>query len=121
MQPGEIIPREIDRLIAERMMGWTNLSLAGTRFGTTPQGRVHRIVPQYSTDISAAWEVVEQLRLLGYQGGIDWARPEPGYECAFWSSSISPYEKQSSRAETAPMAICLAALKVIGVSIELGD
>lgn len=119
MQSVKIIPREIDRLIAERVMGWTNVSGVGTRFGTTPEGKVHAIVPQYSTDMSAAWEVVEKLRLLGYQGGIDWARPESGYKCAFGASLIPPHQRQSSRTETAPLAICLAALKVMGVSIEL--
>ncbi len=119
--PIKITPREIDRLIAEQVMGWTNLSVAGNRFGTTPEGKVHRIVPPYSTDMSAAWVVVEKLRLLGYRGGIDWARADSEYECYFEASPILS-ERQSSRAETAPMAICLAALKVIGVvSVELGD
>lgn len=119
MQSVKIIPREIDRLVAERVMGWTNVSVEGTRFGTTPEGKVHAIVPQYSTDMSAAWKVVERLRLLGYQGGIDWAT-ESGYECAFGSSPIPPYEGQSFSTETAPLAICLAALKVMEVSVELG-
>ncbi len=109
--------REIDRLVAERVMGWTNLYLEGSRFGTTPEGKSHRIVPQYSSDMSAAWEVVERLRHSGYEGGIDWTRPELGYECAFWSSPIPPDEMQPSRAETAPLAICLAALRGMGVSI----
>ena len=116
----KITPREIDRLIAEQVMGWTNLSVAGNRFGTTPEGKVHRIVPPYSTDMSAAWEVVEKLRLLGYRGGIDWARPDSEYECYFGASPIPISERQSFKEETAPRAICLAALKVIGVSVELG-
>jgi len=101
-------------------MGWTNLHLEGARFGTTPEGKAHRIVPQYSTDMSAAWEVVEKLRQSGYQGKLDWAKPELGYECAFWLSPIPLDEIQSPKVQTAPLAICLAALKVIGVSIELG-
>jgi len=121
MQTVKLTPREIDRLIAERVMGWTNLSMIGNRFGTTPEGKTHRIVPQYSTDVSAAWEVVEKLRQSGYQGGINWAISELGYECAFVEALHSPDERQTSRAETAPLAICLAALKVIGMSaIEPG-
>lgn len=115
MQPVNITLREIDRLIAERLMGWTNLSLTGSGFGTTPEGMPHRIIPRYSTEISAAWEVIEKLKLLGYQGRIDWAKPEPGYECAFGASPFT-YEMQFSSAETASLAICLAALKIIEVS-----
>lgn len=115
MQLVKITLREIDRLIAERVMGWTDLSVTGNRFGTTPEGKPHRIIPQYSTEISAAWEVIEKLRFLGYQGGIDWARPEAGYECSF-GSSLPPDQRPSSQAETAPLAICLAALKVMGIS-----
>lgn len=114
----KVAPREIDRMIAERVMGWTNLSITGTPFGTTPEGKVHRIVPPYSTDMSAAWEVVERLRLLGYQGGMNWARSRSGYECTFESLPISPDERRFSKAETAPLAICLAALQVIEVPIE---
>jgi hypothetical protein len=120
MQSVKITLRDIDRLIAERVMGWTNLSVTGSRFGTTPDGKPHRIIPQYSTEISAAWEIVEKLRLSGYQGGLEWAKPEPGYECAFGSLPFPLDEKQFSWAETAPLAICLAALKVMEVPIELG-
>ncbi len=121
METLTLTKREIDRLVAERVMGWTNLYGAGTRFGTTPEGKSHRIVPPYSTDMSAAWEVVERLRKSGYQGKIDWARPELGYECIFWSSPVPPTEMQLPRAETASLAVCIAALKVMGVLIELGN
>jgi len=118
MQTINCAPREIDRLIAEQVMGWTNLSVAGTRFGTTPEGKSHSIVPQYSTDLSAAWEVVEKLRQVGYQGGINWSDSEPEYECAFGSSNVPPHERQSCRAETASLAICLAALQIVGIPIS---
>jgi len=99
-------------------MGWTNLSVVGSCFGTTPEGRMHRIVPPYSTDMAAAWEVVEKLRRLGYQGGIHWtSSSEAEYECGFGSSLIPPEARQPCKAETAPLAICLAALQVMEVSI----
>ena len=119
METTQFTKREIDRLIAERVMGWTNLYAQGARFGTSPKGKSHSIIPPYSTDMSAAWEVVEKLRQSGYQGKLDWATPELGYECYFWSSSLPPNEMQCPRTQTAPLAICLAALKVMGVSIEL--
>ena len=77
--------RELDALVAEKVMGWQRfpyvLPGAGQhvdgdvveRWGATtvtvnycPPGRVHvstiRTVPFYSTSIDAAWTVVEKLR-----------------------------------------------------------
>lgn len=40
--------RELDELIAEQVMGWVSF-------------RIGHLIPNYSTDISAAWEVVENI------------------------------------------------------------
>ena len=76
--------------------------------------------PAYSTDIRAAWEVVEkmaegegwQLSLNGPIGG--WRA-----ECTWWGCSIPLIGVRKNlhhkaEAATAPMAICLAALKAKG-------
>ena len=63
-----------------------------------------RVVPEYSTDIAAAWEVVEKLRPTGPKLSIHAARL--GYDVEYgpgWFVS----------APTAPLAICRAALKAI--------
>lgn len=59
-----------------------------------------------SRDIRAAWEVVEKL-----QGGLRFElrrRPDGGFWAYFG-------EELSAEADTAPHAICLAALKAVGV------
>lgn len=64
-------------------------------------------IKPYSTDISAAWEVVERLDGT-YEPTIE--RHGPGWTA--WFDSASAW------AETAPHAICLAALKACGVDIN---
>ena len=60
--------REIDALVAEHVMEWTNLiTITGDPkpipfiIGTAPGTKGHLPIPEYSTDISAAWEVVKEL------------------------------------------------------------
>lgn len=71
--------REIDCLIAEKVMGWTdvgrheNCTACHGRSGHTefvphglPPSYTHRQqVPHYTLDIAAAWQVVEKLRQKG--------------------------------------------------------
>ncbi len=88
---------ELDRIVAERVMGLTDASDDDYRAW------------QPSTNIAHAWEVVERLRPTGARliltdYGPDWdavfRRSDDTYECA--------------QADTAPLAICLAALRAVG-------
>lgn len=82
---------ELDRLVAERVMGW----------GPCTGVDLEQWHP--STDIAHAWEVVERVR-----GGIGFSiqRCEMlGWLCWFRSASDNV-----ARADTAPLAICRAAL-----------
>lgn len=71
----------------------------------------------YSSDIAAAWLVVEAMRARGYsfEVGCNPDRKKTGYESTFWE----PYEKGKmvrmweAEADTAPVAICRAALKAL--------
>jgi hypothetical protein len=68
-------------------------------------------LPEYSSDIAMAWTVVEHLQTLSAQGDIH-------IECleGMWSVSScyeSSWEKWS-HADTAPLAICRAALAAVG-------
>lgn len=111
--------REIDALVAEKVMGWTH--------HVTPMGRVwHRhdgdphsnayvgddeAIPHYTEIISATWLIVEKFHWFAltkhtYERGIE-------YEASFPPRPVEP-----SRANTAPLAICLAALKAVGVKVE---
>lgn len=122
--------RELDALVAEKVMGLrvkrnriTGLMTVDPDSGNTERGLhpVASIVPplhRYSTDISAAWEVVEKivsltcdesfhLDSLGFDGE-EW-------RCILWQ--INDEKSWSLRvvgeAATAPEAICLAALKAV--------
>ena len=75
-------------------------------------------VKDYSGDISAAWEVVEKVTpthpnfVLVYWVDSKAAYWQAGFDCEFEESWT--YEATS---ETAPHAICLAALRAVGVEI----
>jgi len=66
-------------------------------------------VPNYSTDIAAAWEVVVKLKMAVETDGSLWRAGTklPGHGNLYWN--------ETEEAHTAPLAICLAALKTIGV------
>lgn len=103
--------RKIDALIAEHVMGFKiyedhtmNKPCVDTLFN----------IPNYSTDISAAWGVVEKVGCIrAGESTVDcfslnhW--PE-GYEVEWGFEPVT--------AKTAPMAICLAALKAKGVEVS---
>lgn len=126
--------RELDALLAEKIFGCKvdreKRFYEVTMFCGCP-GRQHdsdsdRVegIPWYSTDIAAAWQVVDHVRYSVRNGRFVVRAPE-GPAPAYWSAG---YEDTSSEpgygdsihhwlveGETAPHAICLAALRVIGV------
>ena len=72
-------------------------------------------IPHYSTDISAAWEVVEKLMEKKFSDG----RPEQqlclnGHGAPKWQAWFHPNTETLSFGDTAPHAICLSALKAVG-------
>lgn len=119
MKPG----RELDALVAEKVMGWNRLGRDGpSLFGTPPRhrttddlsgtgtGQWH--VPRYSTDIAAAWEVVERLDMLGSDG------PEGGLVLLRSGDVYMLQDEVGIHYESAPTAqhaICLAAIKAVVV------
>lgn len=124
MKPG----RELDALIAEKVMGWIPyeperaFAYPGWH---TPDGEFLNIarLPPYSTDITAAWEVVDKLKLAvvpidetkwwaGKMG--DHGHDEDPLTSDTWVEQAMRDGKHGRIADTAPHAICLAALKVMG-------
>lgn len=122
LKPG----RELDALVAEKVMGqrtiWfgregdKSLMLARTielneelrergemMFGYPGEGDV----PHYSTDIEAAWEVVETLKLLGIEVKFVGSWADKPWYCRLRDDAFE-------FGDTAPHAICLAALKAVG-------
>lgn len=123
MVPG----RDLDKIIAEKVMGWTNChevdsAHAGTLLQGVKPGEIPSIytgavretyVPNYSTKIEAAWEVVEMFKEKGdYKIEIS-AYPKDKLWTikAFHREGLS--KSCTTSAETLPHAICLAALKSI--------
>ena len=85
--------RDLDYLIAEQVMG-INIFILHTM----------NDIPRYSTDIAAAWEIVEKLRLaiLPMSNGQ-------------WAAALNDDKEfvPGFIADTAQYAICLAALKAV--------
>ena len=111
--------REVDALVAKEVFGcqveyWED---DGTPYcgckdkehkWYDPRGCACRL-KYYSTEIEAAWEVVEKLRCEEMELRITYINQ---WACSFSHGRVSPV--YSVEADTGPMAICLAALKAVG-------
>ena len=133
---------ELDAMVAERVMGWVwkddPLHPEEAPFLVSPDGADcwHRSgigrLPAYSTDIDAAWGVVEKLgesrgngqRHYYVEIAHDTRHGDPSIEGYTCTIEVSPYwdnpdaEDSDCRevgafAPTAPLAICLAALAAV--------
>lgn len=123
MKPG----RELDALVAEKVMGLKRSYRKGETIalsaGTTTwiEGDLAVEItgyPRYSTDISAAWGVVEakDARLLLFQ--MSRVKEHPIWKAEFVVTNLFRSDDRfTAEASTAPHAICLAALKAVGVEI----
>lgn len=120
MKPG----RELDALIAEKVMGWQRWeSGVGTRWkrgGWSEEANSVSEVPAYSTDIAAAWEVVEHFRKNGFDVTVSTRKDGTYVNC-----EITNYDDvnvtDGMNLWDAPHAIALAALKAVGMSDEKRD
>lgn len=109
--------RELDRVIAQRVMGYPVTQQKREVFEGTPKGT--RPLQSYSTDIAAAWEVVEHMgiTLIPVEGGMWFAFVGASER---WKSPADfiRYLQQENFAdagaavgESAPLTICIAAIK----------
>jgi len=120
--------RKLDVLVAEKVMGWEDIHFDknGNCFGKPPkdfpqQCSIHQ-VPHFSTNIMSAWRVVEKFSEYGWFATV----------CRFPCSSGANVHLQKVLSDgtpsndkpiqvqekTAPLAICLAALKAVGAVKE---
>lgn len=117
--------RDIDRVIAERVMGWKrSVSEQGFEHWTDQAGHIdpfndgdrgNPFAP--SIDIDNAWTVMERLRELGWRVFIGPAADNS----AGWSVQIKPRTDNLHHhimAPTAPLAICRAALYTLGAEAQ---
>src|SRR5690606_29597765 len=118
--------REIDRLVAEKVMGWRLKSFPGGGGGFSAWLNDDGKIMKYendctldaqpydfwrpTTNIADAWQVVEKFE------SVDLTKKELGYIC--WIHDNGGSECNNIPQETAPLAICLAALKTVGVEVE---
>lgn len=107
--------RELDALIAEKVFGKTvdRSSHFDIYYDNGPS------IPFYSTRIAGAWLVVEKLVADGMQPIVNYLNGQilayDGWHCCI----AKGYEVYHSHGcETAPLAICLAALKACGVEVD---
>lgn len=105
--------RELDALIAKRFLGWSKVQkipycgLVGDPLNLNQL----LAVPHYSTDLRAAWEVLEEIKSK--------LKGEIAISCVnhnMWEIFPNWHTDGQSlaEAETMPLAICLAALKLVG-------
>ena len=125
MKPG----RELDALIAEKVMGCKPVSAKYTNTGEHSEWLCEckkerhayyysgcdgysYVLHKYSTDIKLAWLVVEKLKTMGFNG-IFYFRNDNKMAMRFTKEdAINDRELWTNK--TAPHAICLAALKAVG-------
>lgn len=120
--------RELDAVVAEKVMGWKKTPVDNYPWQMLPPDATELKVkscPRYSTDIAAAWQVVERFRRGSEQTGVAACVGieicdgcEPDTTVWIYSPMIAHVEVTE---QNAPLAICLAALKAIGVDDELAS
>lgn len=115
--------RELDKLIAEKIFGWTDFLDNQTGYlpltGCPPAGlnkRTRSTVFHYSTQIQYAWMIVEKFS----SAVIEKSFLQGEHFSAYIMTAPDGYPLDAfSRAKTAEAAICICALKIKGVEVEL--
>lgn len=107
--------RGVDVLIAENVMEWKKVPSTDDPAGwcwLAPHGSTRasttESIPRFTTDISAAWDVVEKLKENGVY--VILCVLENDYQCELDKIKVNERAYDSAIAETAPLAICRAAL-----------
>jgi hypothetical protein len=120
--------RELDALVAEKVLGLSVSKMAtseysyGFFYNPARAENTWQRLPHYSTNLTAAWQVVEKMAEKGWRvcfsdnGNTHAER----WDCRFFREpGTSSKDRVIAICDTAPLAICLAALRACGV--EVGD
>jgi len=116
--------KALDELIAEHVMGWTKHTypLEGFTEWKDAEGYWQKYtLPAYSTEIQAAWLVVERMKAIRWDVLVRWSEaPENGRNYHRWLCwvAVDLTTGYGADADTAPLAICLAALKAVGHEVQ---
>ena len=106
--------RELDALVAEHVMGWVwGIDDDGFQYLVPADWDEYMVpaVPHYSTRIQDAWQVVEKTKLLD---DFELTKDGPMYQFGHYGEYGFDEWTLYAEADTAPLAICLAALKAVG-------
>src|SRR5690349_19463129 len=109
--------RKLDALVAEKVMGWTRIpvgshpNLRSEAWTNNDGATVIFDPPFYSRRIEDAWQVVEKLDLQ-----ISVTKCRQGYSVTMDQYFCHPIDE--TVADTAPLAICLAALRARGIKVN---
>lgn len=122
--------RELDVLVAEKVFGFTRIGTFDPTcdFGANERGPINHVtdgqrhfrLPLYSTDVAAAWLVVDHmsrhpepefrtLTLRAYSYGRTYA----AFSYDAWEDGDSPLLVEANGEHATPLAICLAALAAL--------
>lgn len=103
---------ELDILVAEKVMGWSNrkMDLDFPRVMNHMNGQA-TTVPEFSTNMVAAWQVMEKVFALG-KGWILIGHPSAGGPYTAYLDTERDLD-WIMQGESAPHAACLAALKAV--------
>ena len=126
MNINELTGRELDAVVAEKVMGWTNIRnddghLVGQHpwAGGPEEHMVTDFVPDYSSNTSLAFEVVFAMRRAGYYSQCTDLTMDSG--CEDWHWKFYDYMRGGSRWFSGrgplPFAICVAALVALSAHI----
>lgn len=102
--------RELDAMVATRIFGYMLGTPPNPEMALPPGKEYPVAVPRYSTDISAAWLVVEAPILATWLEHVEVSviRYPDRYECHIENDTAATLCVME--ADTAPLAICRAAL-----------
>lgn len=119
--------REIDKLVAEKALKQeTRIRWVVTKkkyeykFYNVNGDETWLPLPEFSSDIKDAWYVVEKLRDRYVYMNL--TNNDDSYCCELMEQDLensSRYFTYYADAETAPLAICLATLKLYGIDVEV--
>lgn len=121
--------RELDALVAKKVMEWCQeyaYDLDGNmepmwkepEYLVPPNSDEAKKTPRFSTDIAAAWKVIITLYSKRWFADIDNLEVDGKlmWGCLLWTGDGRAADSVYSDADTAPLAICRAALKAVAAS-----
>lgn len=104
--------RDMDVKVAEAVFGW-KVVVEKSHTGFFNKQGLFQAVPRYSTEMAAAWEVVEHLRKQGCD--FDFFASSTRVNPDHWADAVFLTQTTEflTRAKTAELAICRSALKTV--------